>query len=229
MISGSARTRQPSWRSIHAQRGRVSGAAHSLVASAPAKVRADIVRPTATPLVVPPLSQPAIRPRRYSTAPYPAYRYVPGENPHPVRDPRGHSHDVEAQVVSIDASRWAECEAYLIAADLFNARYYWEAHEALEGLWRAAPPDGELAALLQGVIQLAAALLKSGMGEAGGASRLAARGCDKLRAVKSVSLGFDCEQLAEDVERYLDGRDASVPLIWLGELEREQGGPNQPG
>jgi hypothetical protein len=93
-------------------------------------------------------------------------------------------------------------------------------------MWRSSSPEGELAALLQGVIQLSAALLKSGMGESGGARRLAARGCDKLRAVRSVSLGFDCERLVEGVERYLDGRDTAAPLIWLTELEGQHPAPN---
>jgi hypothetical protein len=31
-------------------------------------------------------------PPRYTDRPFPAYRHVPGETPHPRRDARGHSH-----------------------------------------------------------------------------------------------------------------------------------------
>src|SRR2546422_10199495 len=47
------------------------------------------------------------------------------------------------------------------ARDLFNARDYWAAHEALETVWRSILRDGDEAAarVWQGLIQGAAALL----------------------------------------------------------------------
>ncbi len=41
--------------------------------------------------------------------------------------------------------------------ELFNAGAYWDAHEALEGLWRATPPP--LRDLYHGLIQAAAAMV----------------------------------------------------------------------
>ena len=38
---------------------------------------------------------------------------------------------------------------------LYRAGYFWEAHEAWEPLWLAAPPNSRERALLQGLIQLA--------------------------------------------------------------------------
>lgn len=35
------------------------------------------------------------RPRLLPKRPFPAYAYLPGRQPHPVRDPAGHSYQVE--------------------------------------------------------------------------------------------------------------------------------------
>lgn len=165
------------------------------------------------------MSEEPTRPDRYSSAPLPPYRYVPGESPHPARDPSGHSYGIEEVAVRIDPDDWGRCEAYLYAIDLLNLGYYWEAHEALEGLWRSAGAKSELGLLLQGLIQVAAALLKRGMGEGEGARRLAARGCEKLRATSGVSLGIDRSELAEAVERCIEGREAGAPIIRLAGLD----------
>ena len=55
------------------------------------------------------------------------------------------------------------------AARLWRAGAYWEAHEALETLWRKAA--GEERCFLQGLIQLAAALEARRRGHAEGARR----------------------------------------------------------
>ena len=44
--------------------------------------------------------------------------------------------------------------------DLFNHGYYWEAHEAWEGLWQVADRDGPLRMLFKGLIMLSAAGVK---------------------------------------------------------------------
>nr|WP_244447982.1 DUF309 domain-containing protein [Neorhizobium vignae] len=44
--------------------------------------------------------------------------------------------------------------------DLFNHGYYWEAHEAWEGLWQAAKRGSQLRAFLKGLILLSAAGVK---------------------------------------------------------------------
>jgi predicted metal-dependent hydrolase len=155
------------------------------------------------------------RVERYCAAPLPPYRYVPGQTPHPVRDPRGYAYGAEERVVVIDAGRWQECEAYLQAIDLFNLGYYWEAHEGLEALWRGAGSTSDLGVLLQGVIQGAAALLKHEMGENEGARRLAEKGCEKLRAGAGVWLGIDRRQLAEELAAFIEGQGSVAPVIRL--------------
>jgi predicted metal-dependent hydrolase len=47
-------------------------------------------------------------------------------------------------------------DAFLWGLDLFNHGYYWEAHEAWEGLWQVADRDGPLRMLFKGLILLSA-------------------------------------------------------------------------
>ncbi len=88
----------------------------------------------------------------------PPYAYLPGKNPHPVRDPTGHSYHVGPIPVAAEAS--LSSDAFLWGLDLFNHGYYWEAHEAWEGLWQVADRDGPLRMLFKGLILLSAAGLK---------------------------------------------------------------------
>ena len=85
----------------------------------------------------------------------PPYAYLPGKNPHPVRDPTGHSYHVEPIPVAAEAS--LSSDAFLWGLDLFNHGYYWEAHEAWEGLWQVADRNGRLRMLFKGLILLSAA------------------------------------------------------------------------
>lgn len=154
-------------------------------------------------------------PHRYSTLPLPAYRYVPGRTPHPVRDPRGHSFGKPERVEVLDPERWPDCETYLFGVDLLNLGYWWEAHEALEGLWRAAGRESEPGRLLQGLIQVAAALLKHSMGSEGPARHLAALACEKLRRAPEGLLGIQGRDLADQVEAHLAGRCREAPVVVL--------------
>src|SRR5262245_31128005 len=109
---------------------------------------------------------------RYAPArAFPSYRFVPGLNPHPVSDPRGHSFrggEPEPKPPRLDPARWRESEEYLHGCDLYNHAYYWEAHEAWEGLWHLTDKSGPAGLFLQGLIQLGASHLKRHMGEPAG-------------------------------------------------------------
>jgi Domain of unknown function (DUF309) len=89
----------------------------------------------------------------------PPYAYLPGKNPHPVRDPAGHSYHVEPIPVAAEVS--LSSDAFLWGLDLFNHGYYWEAHEAWGGLWQVADRDDPLRMLFKGLILLSAAGSKS--------------------------------------------------------------------
>lgn len=108
----------------------------------------------------------------------PPYAYLPHRDPahrhpHPERDPGGHVRDGAPgpEVTGPpDPDAWRDTPAFLWGVDLFNAGYYWEAHEAWEELWRAAADD-QTAALLHGLIKLAAAGVKAGVANPRGTAR----------------------------------------------------------
>ena len=70
----------------------------------------------------------------------PPYAYLPGTKLHPARDPAGHSNHVGS--ISVAAEATLGSDVFLWGLDLFNHAYYWEAHEAWEGLWQVADRDG---------------------------------------------------------------------------------------
>lgn len=62
----------------------------------------------------------------------------------------------------------------------YRAGYFWEAHEAWEPVWMAAPPNSPEKALMQAIIQLANGNLKLVMDQKRAASRIAALVRDHL-------------------------------------------------
>jgi hypothetical protein len=119
---------------------------------------------------------------------FPSYAYLPGRDPHPTRDPRGHSHESarggeEHEVGYLVADLWRENEEYLFGVDLYNHGFLWEAHEAWESLWHAAKHDADQALFLQGLIQCSAASLKIPMQQPNGLAKLAEIGTGRLEKV----------------------------------------------
>jgi hypothetical protein len=161
--------------------------------------------------------------------PLPPYRFVPGLHPHPTRDPAGHSYGDPAPRRgghTWDPAAWRGLDDWLAGVDLFNAFYFWEAHESWEAVWAGTPRSSRPARTVQGLIQIAAALLKIHVGSPSGAAVLSREGIEKLAesAVDSPSLlGLDLRATATDfvhyfrplAERTLPPLDASVPLLRL--------------
>jgi predicted metal-dependent hydrolase len=95
----------------------------------------------------------------------------------------------------------AEGRVFRYGVDLFNAGYWWEAHEVWEGFWRRQPRGTAKRDLLQGLIFLAAAHLKWWSGTEAGRHRLFARALQRLRSAarrsgEPVLLGLEPEALA---------------------------------
>ncbi len=128
--------------------------------------------------IIPPPASPL--PLRLPDWPLPPYRYVPGCNPHPFRHVDGHQHTDGGAPVA-DPS--AVDRLWLRGMDLYEHRYFWEAHEAWEACWHQTPRSSSLAQLQQGLIQLAASALKRHMGQLRPADRLLAAGRRRLLAV----------------------------------------------
>jgi len=170
-------------------------------------------------------------PRYYPDRPLPPYRFVPGLHPHPTHDPAGHSYAGGARRVrhaAWDPAAWRALSGWLAGVDRFNAFYFWEAHESWEELWAVKPRESVPARLLQGLIQIAAALLKIHLESPLGAAALSHDGLDKLSqsaAATPFLLGLDLRETTSTfhhyfrplAERTLPPLDASVPLLRLTE------------
>ena len=80
------------------------------------------------------------------------------------------------------------------AVELFNQERFWEAHEALEEIWRSVADDAE-AQVLQGLIQAAAALLHRERGNSHGVRVVGEAALDKLAGPQHPAVEFDTERL----------------------------------
>ena len=149
-----------------------------------------------------------MRPRLVPDEPFPPYSFVPGRFPHPVSDPAGHSFGVVVPPAPpLDADRWAENWRYLYALDLFNAGYYWEAHEAWEALWHACGRGGRTADFLKGLIKLAAAGVKVREGRREGVvghARAAANLFRRIGAPHERYLGLPLGELIQFADAVAD-------------------------
>lgn len=121
--------------------------------------------------------------------PLPPYAYIPGRAPHPIVHEAGHSHGCEpACFQPLDAASWSKNDGYLQGFDLFHAGYFWEAHETWEGVWRETT-DPALRALLQALIQLAAAIVKMREGRFEGVPAFVGRIRAKMAVIHEVAGG----------------------------------------
>lgn len=135
------------------------------------------------------ISQPPEAPdphyQRYSQQPFPPYRFIPGINPHPQRDPQGHSYGKESEDIEyISPNEWRANQNYLYGVDLYNYAYWWEAHEAWEEVWHTTKKDVEEGQFLQGLIQISAAFIKWHLHQEDGMVRLYEIGINRLESVE---------------------------------------------
>ena len=149
--------------------------------------------------------------------PLPSYTYVPGGPwPHPISGEGGHLADRpwEGRVPPIRGDGWSSSPTYLRGVLLFNAGYYWEAHEAWEALWHAHDRAGPTADVLKGLIKLAAAGVKVRQGQPRGVSTHARRAAELFESVARGGvprrLGLDLMAWAA-VSRGIAGRPPEGP------------------
>ncbi len=153
---------------------------------------------------------PGPMPRLVPDVALPPYTYVPGRNPHPINDPEGHSYGARHEVAgAVGPENWAASRPYLFGIDLFNAGFYWEAHEVWEGLWHACGRSGTTADFLKGLIQMTAAGVKVRQGVPVGVASLGAGAAGLFQKV--------LDDLGPGRDRYL-GLDLREPLDFTREL-----------
>jgi predicted metal-dependent hydrolase len=140
--------------------------------------------------------------------PLPPYPFVPGQSPHPVSDPAGHLYGKPREKPEpFDPDHWEKNRDYLLGFDLFNHGYYWEAHEAWEGLWHACGRTGMAADFFKGLIKLAAAGVKVREGKPHGVISHAARAADLFWKIDQALGGHGVRYLGlplHDLLRYTE-------------------------
>ncbi len=102
----------------------------------------------------------------------PTHAYIPGQTP---RHPDG-AFDVLRDTVRVgaDVSELARSDAMSFGLRYLETGFYWEAHEVLEPVWMACPPNSAERSMVQALIQLANARLKRAMARPNAARRIAA-------------------------------------------------------
>jgi hypothetical protein len=170
----------------------------------------------------------------------PSYTYVPGGPwPHPNRakdgetnDPR-EGHDVVAPPACMAAS-----PRFLRGVALFDAGYYWEAHEAWEYLWHAAGRRGATADVLRGLIKLAAAGIKVRERREPGVRTHSRRAAECFASARrqggNLQLGLDLDQWIERALRIAENppqdpgpSDAPVTRVFAFRIGPGGADPNE--
>ncbi len=143
--------------------------------------------------------------------PLPPYSYVPGGLwPHPISSPEGHSSGHRPPLPNgiAPGEGWRESRDYLRGHALFDAGYYWEAHEVWEGLWHAHGRKGPIADVLKALIKLAASGVKVREGNPRGVTTHARRAAGLFETVAILGeprmLGLDLDRLAEQARTVAD-------------------------
>ena len=107
---------------------------------------------------------------------------------------------------------WGTDPAAMFAADLFDHRYFWEAHEAWEAMWHECPKPSVDRDVLQSLIQTAAALLQFHLGAHRSAALLLDRARKRMERINlSHHQGIDIDGLFQDTEEFF--LDGSYPLL----------------
>jgi hypothetical protein len=156
-------------------------------------------------------------PRYAPVIPLPPYSYVPGHGlPHPVNDPAGHSFSAPATAHEQPASiaTLTENVRWLYAVDLFNAGFYWEAHEVWESFWNALGRTTPEAQFVQGLIHLAAAAVKIREGKPAGVSRHTQRARELLGDLAAANPGGTLGLAPDSLSAVVNELENHTPACW---------------
>jgi predicted metal-dependent hydrolase len=105
-------------------------------------------------------------------------------------------------------SRW------LYALDLYNAGFYWEAHEVWEGFWNALGRTTPEARFVQGLIHLAAAAVKIREGKPAGVARHRKRARDLLGDLGAADVGGTLGLAPESISALVTELEHFTPACW---------------
>lgn len=156
---------------------------------------------------------------RAADLPLPADRHVPGVNARP--DAAFFAAIRQATPVRTCGEDGANNPAWCYGLRLFDAGFYWEAHEVLEPVWLNATPNSRERHLVQAVIHLANGLLKEAMGRPKARRRLAelsrATFLAAFPAGKGRLMGLDGAAALKAAERLANG-EMDIRLFRIYEI-----------
>jgi hypothetical protein len=158
--------------------------------------------------------------------PLPRRAYVPGTGNEPDRE------SLERVKVLVpprfDGAVPASDVALTYGLALNDAGFFWESHEVLEAVWKAAPKGGLDRICLRACIQIANANLKLKMGKLRAAERLMAEAADELAELKvrrrshhndGFAGSFPAELLAERLKTWNPGDSATSLAIRIRDMK----------
>jgi uncharacterized protein len=90
---------------------------------------------------------------------------------------------------------------YWHGIELFNARQYYEAHEAWEDVWRVS--EGDERKFYQGLIQAAAAMVHHTKGNLRGIEIVLPKALDKLESLPRIFMSLDLEKFTKELRNFL--------------------------
>lgn len=146
---------------------------------------------------------------------FPPYAFIPGKNPHPLKE-GGHSFSQgEPHLTKINTDAPYDSEDFLYALDLFNHAYYWETHMYLEALWNAHQRKGDACHLFLAIIKLSAAAIKWKLGQEKAATGHINRAIEHLGNIEETEiLGFDIAQLKSKLENVHFLKENESPIVF---------------
>jgi uncharacterized protein len=110
--------------------------------------------------------------------------------------------------------------------DLFNRAEFFDAHEVLEDVWRAAPQEEKK--FLQGIIQVAVALYHHGNGNSIGACSVLRRAFRNLSRYPEGYGGIQLADLLRSVSEWQRAMDEGKPVPQFPRILVIQGRPEEP-
>jgi uncharacterized protein len=113
-----------------------------------------------------------------------------------------------------------DLHSYVHGIRLFNERHFFEAHEVLEDVWRAAPAEEKK--FLQGLIQLAVALHHHSRGNSVGALSLLKRAARNLAAEPRQPRGVRVSDLLYSIEECAGAIEQGISLPALPRLHEPE-------
>jgi predicted metal-dependent hydrolase len=137
---------------------------------------------------------------RYTELELPKIAYIPGQTERP-SSKSYKLHDRKA--IPITDCRGDKNIHLLYGIDLFNAGFYWEAHEAWEDLWRVET-NREFRDVIQGLIQITGGAVKVIQENSNGVTKLWSSALNYLKVGTTPICEVDMRELLKEVRSRLD-------------------------